>query len=414
MKTICKYITIILLLLVAKADAQTELMQYLKTGAENNPGLEANFYEYNAALEKIPQVGALPDPRVSFGYFVSPLETRVGPQRTKIGISQMFPWFGTLNSREDVAVQLALAKFEVFEEAKSRLFFDIKSTYFNVYFINRGMVITEENIRILNTFQQLAIIKIETGESSVVDELRVEMEINELKDQLAFLADSKFALEVKFNKLLNVPVNSPVVVPDTLWIDSLELSKDEFLDSITIKNHVIKQLEHKMLSWKNQEIVSRKMGMPQFSVGIDYAIIGESSNPNIGSESGRDALLLPKVGISIPLYRKKYTALVKEASLNMQATVLKKEDRKNHLTSLFEKGYKDYRDADRRIDLYKLQLILAEKSLNILLTSYSADGEYFEEILRMERKVLKYSLEVDKARADKSAVVAFINYLLGK
>jgi hypothetical protein len=32
----------------------------------------------------------------------------------------------------------------------------------------------------------------------------------------------------------------------------------------------------------------------------------------------------------------------------------------------------------------------------------------------MERKVLKYALELDKAKADKNAAVAFINYLTGK
>jgi hypothetical protein len=32
----------------------------------------------------------------------------------------------------------------------------------------------------------------------------------------------------------------------------------------------------------------------------------------------------------------------------------------------------------------------------------------------MERKVLKYSLELDKARADKNAATAFVNYLMGK
>ena len=38
----------------------------------------------------------------------------------------------------------------------------------------------------------------------------------------------------------------------------------------------------------------------------------------------------------------------------------------------------------------------------------------FEEILRMERKVLKFNLELEKARADKQAAISFINYLMGK
>ncbi len=414
MKTIYKLITILLLLFVVEVHAQTELNDYLKTAAENNPDLKAKFSAYNAALEVIPQVGTLPDPQLSFGYFISPIETRVGPQRAKLGLSQMFPWFGVLNAKENVAVQIAKSKYEIFEQAKSKLFFEIKSTFYNLYFIGKGIGITQDNIGILNTFQQLAIIKIETGKASIVDEMRVEMEINELKNQLAYLADSKYALEVKFNKLLNNPDNNPVVIPDDLPNDNLAVSKEALLDSITVQNHLIKQLNYRMQALRHQEVVAKKIGLPQFSIGLDYAIIGKSSNPNLGNENGQNAFVFPKIGISIPLYRKKYTAIVKEVAFNFEAAQFKKQDKQNELIYLFERGYKDYKDAARRIDLYQRQSKLAEKSLNVLLTAYSSDGQNFEEVLRMERKVLKYALESDKASADKSAAAAFINYLLGK
>jgi outer membrane protein TolC len=414
MDRITKHIIIILLLFVVKTQAQTELDGYLKIGAENNPGLKAKFSEYNAALEKVPQVGSLPDPTISFGYFITPVETRVGPQQAKFGINQMFPWFGTLNAKEDVVIQRAKASYEAFEEAKSKLFFDIKSAYFNIYFVQKGITITRENMAILNTFQQLALIKIETGKSSAVDEMRVEMEINELENQLAYLLDTKWTLEVQFNKLLNQPVENSIVIPEVLWDEGLALSKATLLDSITHQNHLIKQLEFKMASWQKQETAAKKMGAPKFSVGVDYVMIGNSSNPTLGSENGKDAILFPKIGITIPLYRKKYKAMVKEASFKMEATQFQKEEKQNQLTILFEKGYKDYKDGERRIVLFQKQFKLAEKSLNILLTSYSSNGQNFEEVLRMERKVLKYGLELDKARADKNAAAAFINYLMGK
>ena len=419
MKNRYKYIIIILSLLVTKIQAQTELDNYLKIGAENNPGLKAKFLEYNAALEKVPQVGTLPDPTISFGYFISPVETRVGPQQAKFGISQMFPWFGKLRlqgdvAQEDVVIERAKAKYEAFEEAKSKLFFDIKSAYFNLYFVQKGIAITRENLEILSTFQQLALIKVETGKSSAVDELRVEMEINELENQLAYLLDTKWTLEVQFNNLLNQPSENIILTPEILWEESLEFSKESLLDSVVNQNHLVKQLDFKMASWKNREKASRKMGLPQFSVGMDYILIGNSDNPMVGNENGKDAILFPKIGISIPLYRKKYKAMLNEASLYVEATQFQKEDKQNQLITLFEKGYKDYNDGERRIILFQKQLKLAEKSLAILLTSYSNNGQNFEEVLRMEKKVLKFALELDKARADKNAAIAFINYLTGK
>lgn len=414
MKLRTKYIIIFLVLFVVKAHAQSELDNYLKIGAENNPGLKAKFSQYNAALEKVPQVGTLPDPTISFGYFITPVETRVGPQQAKFGVMQMFPWFGTLGAKEDVVIQQAKAKYEVFEETKSKLFFDIKSAYYNLYFVQKGIAITRENIAILNTFQQLALIKVETGKSSVVDEMRVEMEKNELENQLAYLLDTKWVLEVNFNKLLNQPIETSIIIPDDLWDENLAYSKEILLDSISNQNHMIKQLDFKMASFQKQEIAAHKMGGPKISIGMDYILIGNSDNPMVGNESGKDAILFPKIGITVPLYRKKYKAMINEASLNIEATQFQKEDKQNQLTILFEKGHKEYKDGERRITLFQKQLKLAEKSLAILLTAYSNNGQNFEEVLRMERKVLKYALELDKAKADKNAAVAFINYLTGK
>ncbi|MFC2176616.1 TolC family protein [Bacteroidota bacterium] len=407
---------LLLIFCVNSIQAQQELNGYLSTAATNNPGLKAKFNEYLAALEKVPQVGGLPDPTVSFGYFILPVETRVGPQHAKFSAMQMFPWFGTLGAKKDVAAEMAKQKFELFEDAKSRLYYDVSAAYYNIYFVQKAIDITYENVNILGTLKRLALIRFEAGTGSAVDELRVSMEVADLENQLAYLRDGKEVLEVKFNNLLDVADDAEVLVPDTLWDSPLSIPKTSVMDSIMSQNHQLKRLEHKIMTWEKQETVARKVGLPTFSVGLDYTIVGKSSNPAMSgsSENGRDILMLPKVGITIPIYRKKYKAMVKEASLNMEAARFEQVEKVNQLSSLFEVSYRDYADAERRVNLYQSQLRLAQKSLNILMTEYSNEGKNFEEVLRMEQKVLKYALEQDKARSDKSAATAFIKYLIGK
>ena len=72
-KTRNNIISIILFLISLTVSAQSELDNYLQTAAENNPGLKAKFNDYMATLEKVPQVVALPDPTVAFGYFIQPV-----------------------------------------------------------------------------------------------------------------------------------------------------------------------------------------------------------------------------------------------------------------------------------------------------------------------------------------------------
>lgn len=413
MKTKLKII-VLLLVFANTALAQDILNKYIEISAENNPALKVKFNEYMASMEVVTQMGTLPDPQLAFGYFISPVETRNGPQQAKISLTQMFPWFGTLNTKEDVAIDMAKAKYEAFEDAKANLFFEVKSTYYDLYFIKQGIDITTENIRILNTFKNLALIKIEAGKASGVDVIRAEMELADLENNLMLLKDRWFVHSVKFNNLLNVDENSHIEIPDTLWTDDLAYSRQAVLDSLKLNNHQLLNLDYMINSFQSKEKLAKKNGLPNISIGIDYIPIGTTDNAMINaSQNGKDAILFPKIGITIPLYRKKYSAMVKEAVFMQKATEDKKTDKINTLESVFEKGYSEYLDADRRIVLFQKQLQLAEKAISILESEYATNGKNFEEILRMEKRVLKYSLELEKARTDKQASIAFINYLMG-
>lgn len=406
-----KYIIGLFLLLISfMVSAQQELDNYLLTAADNNPGLKAKFNEYMAALEVAPQVNALPDPQIAFAYFISPVETRVGPQQFKFSASQMFPWFGTLETKGNVANQAAKAKYEVFLEAKSKLFNEVRSTYYNIYFNQRSMDITRENLKILGTFQKLANIKVEAGIVSAVDQYRIEMEIGDLENRLALLIDKQKVLEVMFNNLLNVDNGLEVQTPAILWTDDLAMGKRQVLDSILSHNHqlLVLSLQQEVLGYREE--LAKKMGKPNFSVGFDYTVIGQGSD----NLAGTDAFAFPKIGITIPLYRNKYRSMVNEVVFLQQAKNFEKSDKENLLETILENAWKEYLDSDRRISLYIIQRNLANQSLKLLETEYSTGNKNFEEILRMERKSLSYGMELEKSRSDKQAAISFINYLMGK
>lgn len=403
------YITILLLVISNVLSAQEVLNQYLETAAQNNPELKAKFNAYNTALEKVPQVGALPDPQLMFGYFIMPVETKNGPQQAKLSITQMLPWFGTLSSKEDVVLNAAKSKFELFEEAKANLFFDVKSSFYDLYFIDRGIDITLKNIQILERFKQLALIKIETGKVTGVDGLRVEMEIADLENNLASLRDKKHVTTVKFNKLLNTEKNRQIDVPEVLWVDDLSYSLQAIIDSVNLNNHQLKGLDFIHQSLVSQQQLAKKQGVPNLILGIDYTSIGSGGS---SADAGKDALMF-KVGVTIPLYRKKYSAMVRESTLQQKVIEDKKVQKMNVLESLIEKTYSEYSDADRRMSLFEKQSNLANRAIKLLESEYANNGKNFEEILRMEKRILKYSIQLEKAKADKQAAIAFINYLIG-
>ncbi len=409
MKTIKIITAFLFILLIQPVNAQEMLNRYLVSAAENSPAVKAKFNEYMASLEVIAQVGELPDPQVAMGYFILPVETRVGPQRLKFSLSQMFPWFGTLEAKENVAIQMAKAKYEIFEETKSWLFNEVRSTYYNLYFTKKAIKITDENIMILELFRKLALIKVESGLVSAVDEYRIEMETGDLVNQLALLKDKFKFLQIMFNNLLNVEDNQEIELPEILGDNKFEIDKLSILDEIVAKNHQLISIDYQLESLKFKEEIAENAGKPNFTIALDYTLIGKGEN----KLAGKDAFLFPKIGMSIPLYRNKYKAMINEVVYLEAAKQSEKLNKINILETIFENAWKDYQDAQRRILLYKNQRFLAQKSIDILETEYTTGNKNFEEILRMERKLLKYSLESEKAVTDKQAAISFIHYLMG-
>ena len=245
---------------------------------------------------------------------------------------------------------------------------------------------------------------------SMVDEYRLEMEIGDLENQLALLKDTYHVQEIMFNNLINSDQPVSVQLPEQLQDPDPVLSKEAIHDSILVQNHQLLNLDLQAESFRFKQDAARKTGMPEIKIGFDYTIIGKGDN----NMEGTDAIMLPSVGLTIPLYRNKYKAMLKEAVYQETAKKEEKLNKQNVLETIFEQTWKDLSDAGRRIMLNKKQAELAKKSMDLLETEYSTSSRNFEEILRMERKLLKYRLELEKARTDKQAARSYLSYLMGK
>ena len=127
------YIYILVSLLFTINSYSQTLNDYLVIAAQNDPELQALQYRYQSALEKVTEVGSLPNTTIGVGYFLQEAETRVGAQKAKFSVSQKLPWFGTLAAKEESASFKALAQLNTIDFAKRNLFLGIKKTYFELY-----------------------------------------------------------------------------------------------------------------------------------------------------------------------------------------------------------------------------------------------------------------------------------------
>ncbi len=407
-------IVILVFLGTSLSQAQT-LDDYFKIAAENNPGLQAKYREFEAAIQKVEQVNTLPDPNFSFGYFISPVETRVGPQKARFSLTQMFPWFGTLRAQGNAAALMAEAKYQAFLDARNRLYYQVAAAYYPLYELNQWKEIERENIEILESYKTIANKKFENGAGTMVDVLRVDIMLKDATTNLSILNDKEAPLLTRFNKLLNREENALVIVEDSLVVQALP---DNFRkDSLLAKNPVLEELDLKIASSEVSEEVAYKQGLPKFGLGLDYVLVGDctdlASDMAAPQDNGKNALM-PMVSVSIPIFRSKYKAAVKEAQLMQESYALQKEDFANTLTSSYEMAWFEIQQQQELLKLYDQQIQETNQALNLLFTAYGNSGNEFEEVLRMQQQLLKYEKMKATAETQYQIALAKLNYLTAK
>ena len=406
-----KIITLIILFVSAFSAVQAQtLNSYLEMAAANNPGLQAKYKDFEAALQKVPQVSSLPDPTFSFGYFVSPVETRVGPQRAKFSLSQMFPWFGTLEAKADAASLMADAKYQSFLDARNQLSYEVAAAYYPLYELNRLKEIEQENIGILESYKTIANTKFKNGLSPMTDVLRVDIMLKDAQTSLSILEIKEKPLLAAFNKLLNREQNEAVTLSGSLPIETVPVNFRK--DSLLTENPMLKALDAKVQASEASETAARLDGLPKIGVGLDYAVLGKRTDMDMAN-NGKN-VVMPMVSVSIPIFRKKYKAAQKEAQLMHENYSLQKEETILSLTSGYEMIWFQIQQQQELLELYDKQISETGQTLNLLFSAYGNSGKDFEEVLRMQQQLLQYEKKKAMAETQHQTAVAKLNYITAK
>jgi outer membrane protein TolC len=400
------------LLSVANYSFTQTLEEYFQIAAENNPELKAKYKRAEAAMERIPQVSTLKDPSFSFGFFISPVETRVGPQRAKFSLTQMFPWFGTLKAQGDVAALNAEAEFQKFIDAKNKLYFKVASAYYSLLELYQIEAIEEENKAILETFKTIANSKYENGKGTMVDLLRVDIMVDDVKTNLSILDSKKKPLKIRFNKLLNRDQMDSIAIPSEVPSIEAQSFGESDSDSLFAEHPLMEQLNLQIEASEAKVLAIKKQGLPKIGVGLDYVLVGERTDMD-APDNGKD-VLMPMVTMSIPIFRKKYKAAEKEANLMRESYQFQKEALDNQLTVQYENAFFKIEQQLDLIELYDHQIERTEQSIKLILTSYQNTGNDFEEVLRMQQQLLKYQKLSVEALVKYHIAVEEIKYITSK
>jgi outer membrane protein TolC len=396
---------------------ESALRDYIVEALEHNPSIQGAAARHRAALERVPQVKALPDPMVGFTQALRSVETRVGPQWQTVSLSQAFPWFGTLDLRGQVALREAAATYQLYLARQREVIARVKAAFYDLAYVDAAIDISEEERLVLEHYEQLAQARYATGQGLQQAVIKTQAEITKVVDRLQVLHQQRTSLAARLNTLMTRPPHQGLAPIGHLDIPDVELDLEE-LYAIGNQHRQELQAARELIERGERSIeLAEKEFWPDFTVGAAFVNVGGRGDLAAGQapppDNGKNVLNL-SVGLTIPLRREKYRAGVREA-----AEILVAE--RQTLKSARDEMEFAIRDQVIRLETLREQVTLfeqvllpqAQEALSSTEAAYETGQLGTLDLLDSERVLLEVRLMHERHYADYLVALANLERAIG-
>ena len=384
----------------------------IKEALTNNPKIQASYNDWKAAEYKVGYVKGLPDPTASYEYFGENVETRIGPQEYKYGVSQKIPFPGKLGLKGKAQAKQANMLEERHEAVKREIIKVVKFLYYDIYWVDKAISITEEEKAILENLEKVAQRKYESNLSSQQDVIKAQVELSKLIDKLLLLKQNRNSLMARMNSILNRPRGTELgktngVAPRDF---DYELSGLHEIARGSRQELVAAKLDIERV--KYEKSLARLDYFPDFTFGVDYIEVGSghTTQPNDGEDAW-----MGKVSVNVPIWFGKLNAQVKEKKAHLESSKKNYEDTKNSVGYEVEDLYFKITTYKDIVSLYKTALVpQSEQAFEAARTGYETGKVDFLNWLDSERVLLQTRLAYYKAIVDYEKSIAYLERVVGR
>src|SRR5690625_2511479 len=351
----------------------------------------ALWHQYRSELERVTEVGVLPDPEVNVAYTFNPMMYESIPGRFSLSAMQMFPWFGTLGARRDMQRASAEADYHALNSRRLELFGEIRTVWTNLSGVQIQIRIAQETLELVRDLVTLVETRYETARAGQADLLRIQMEEERLKTLISNLEEKAFATRARFNGFLGRDPDTEVETADRLETMELPWTRDEVVLRMHERNPRFGELNAREQIAREQRRLARLDGRPGFGIGLEV----------MGSDFGTMSMLphsgemvVGMASIRIPLYRSRYRSQDRQAVEQLKAVDYQRQEAEYRLISQLEEAFGEWRSAARSVELITEELTpRAEQALEILSSEYASGNTRLDEVLQIQRQLLDLELE---------------------
>lgn len=397
--------------------ADAALGELLRFAMRNNPEVGAAYHSWRAAAARVPQAGVLPEPQFGLGIVLDQVDDDARYMGERYSISQMFPWFGKLGLREDMAAREASAAAQAYESARLALLERVTGAWFEYAWLHQAAEKARENLQLVQRLESVARARYRAGAASQADVTRAQVELGRLDNQWRSLRDQLEPAGASLNAVLGRPAHAPLPAsppaPSRQAVAPLPQKDDQaWLERALRDSPALAEARHQVERERHSIALARKAYYPDITLGLEYA--RDASARMARMDGGGADMLVGMVSVSIPIRRKSYDAGVGEAEARLAAADRRAASREQDIEAGLKRALFDYRDGERRMQLYGGTLVpKARQSLAVTETAYRSGEADFSDLIDAQRALLEFQLAHERAAADRGHARARIDALLG-
>lgn len=391
---------------------------YVQLAWEQHPGLEAARARLEGSLARAQGAGSWPDPVLEYGWFVSEMETALGPQQHRLGLMQPVPWPGKNSLRREAARREAAVQNWSWQERALEVQEEVVVALAEYALLARRLEVEEAIATLLGDQEELARTRYRHSDSGQGELLRLQVERGRALDRLRRLRAARPAHAARLNAALGRPHHAALpwpVVLDPQGPPALlgGTPADSLLVRLQERSPRLRALEQEATARAVEAKLARREQWPDIGVGVSTTLVGDDSiMPN--PDAGRDAWVA-MLQLRLPLWRGKYDALVGQAEAERRRVRAERRATALQLRAGVEDALYQAWDARTRLDFYRDELVPREReALRATATAWQNGRSDLLSFLDSTRSLLALELEDARALRDLYAANARLARLLGE
>ncbi len=385
---------------------------YVTYALENNAGLRAAYERWRAQAYRISSARRLPEPELSFGIFVRSVETRVGPQQARLGLSQAFPWPSKLSAAADAASAVAHAEQRRFEAQSLRIMREVNDAYWQLWLVRRARAIHGEHLQVLRGLSETVRARFVTGSATLADQQQIDLSISRLEDLLLAMNKDERTFEAQLRASLGLRSALPLPTTDGPADATVPAASEADLMKQALTHPMIDSQKWMADSHDASARRAAAEGYPMFKIGADWIITGEADAPGV-VDSGKDAVIVGG-GMSIPLWQSLYDDSAAASRAAARSSLAEAESARDQAARDLAITLARIDDSARRVALHRHTLLpQAQAAYASVLGAYAVGRTGVAAALLSQQELLDLRLEQEKVRAEHSIAWARLEELVG-